>query len=77
MEERGWVQRSDHPSDRRVYVVTLTADGRRLWQKVLPEYVAAVRRVTANVPAADLRRAQGILQKLETATREWGKTHEA
>jgi MarR family 2-MHQ and catechol resistance regulon transcriptional repressor len=76
MEQSGWVQRADHPSDRRVYVVTLTEEGRRLWQKVLPEYMAAVGRVTAAVPAPDLKRALATLQKLETATREWGKTYE-
>ncbi len=27
------VQRADHPSDRRVYLVTLTAAGRKLWQR--------------------------------------------
>jgi MarR family 2-MHQ and catechol resistance regulon transcriptional repressor len=76
MEESGWVKRTDHPSDRRVYVVTLTSAGRKLWQKVLPEYVAAVRRVTAAVPAADLKQALATLQQLETATRDWGKSHE-
>jgi len=77
MEQSGWVKRADHPSDRRVYVVTLTAAGRQLWQKVLPEYVAAVGRVTAAVPPADLKRALATLQKLETATRAWGETYEA
>jgi DNA-binding MarR family transcriptional regulator len=77
MEQSGWVKRADHPSDRRVYVVTLTAEGRKLWQKVLPEYIAVVARVTAGVPPADLKRALVALQKLETATREWGKSYEA
>lgn len=77
MEQGGWVKRADHPEDRRVYLVTLTADGRKLWQKVLPEYLAAVSRVTAGVPAADLKRTLATLQKIETATREWGKAHEA
>lgn len=77
MAQSGWVKRADHPSDRRVYVVTLTAEGRKLWQKVLPEYIAAVGRVTATVPAADLKRALGTLQQLEAATRAWGKTYEA
>jgi len=77
MEGSGWVKRTDHPSDRRVYVVTLTSAGRKLWQKVLPEYVAAVRRVTAAVPASALKQAVATLRQLETATREWGKTHEA
>ena len=77
MEESGWVKRADHPTDRRVYLVTLTPTGRKLWQKVLPEYVAAVQRVTAAVPASDLKQALGTLQHLETATREWGNSHEA
>src|SRR6478609_10623277 len=68
MERSGWVKRADHPSDRRVYVVTLTAEGRKLWRNVLPEYVAAVAQVTAGVPPADLKRALVALQKLETAT---------
>jgi len=72
MEQAGWVKRADHPSDRRVYVVTLTPEGRRLWQKVLPEYVAAVGRVTAGVPAGDLKRTLATLRQLETATRAWG-----
>src|SRR6478609_7576681 len=77
MEQAGWVRRTDHPSDRRVYLVTLTAEGRKLWLKVLPEYIAAVRRVTAAVSAADLKRTLGTLQQLETATRAWGKSYEA
>ena len=77
MEQIGWVKRADHPSDRRVYVVTLTAEGRKLWQKVLPEYVAVVRRITAGVPTAGLKRTLNTLQQLETATRAWGKSHEA
>jgi DNA-binding MarR family transcriptional regulator len=76
MTENGWVQRADHPTDRRIYVITLTPAGRKLWQKVLPEYVAAVQRVTAGIPAAELRRARETLGKLETATRAWGKNHE-
>ncbi len=77
MEKSGWVKRTDHPSDRRIYLVTLTAAGRELWQKVLPEYVAAVQRITAEVPAVDLKRALATLQTLEGATRQWGQAHEA
>src|SRR3954447_4184202 len=34
MEKAGWVQRADDPMDRRVYRVTLTVVGRRLWCEV-------------------------------------------
>ena len=75
MEKSGWVQRADHPNDRRVYLVTLTSEGRKLWQKVLPEYVAAVRRVTAVVPETELKRALETLRRLEQSTRNWGQAH--
>ena len=75
MEKLGWVKRTDHPSDRRVYLVTLTAEGRKLWQQVLPEYVAVVRRVTAVAPEAELKRTLETLRRLEESTRQWGKSH--
>jgi len=77
MEKLGWVRRSDHPSDRRVYLVTLTDEGRKLWGKVHPEYVAAVNRVTAVAPEAELKRTLETLRRLEESTRNWGRAHEA
>ena len=77
MEKSGWVQRTDHPNDRRVYLVTLTVAGRKLWQTVLPEYVAAVRHVTDAVPETELKRALATLRRLEESTRNWGKAYEA
>jgi len=74
MEQAGWVRRGDHPTDRRVFVVTLTPEGRRLWQKVLPRYIAAVKQVTAGLPAREARGALGTVRALETAAREWGRT---
>lgn len=75
MEQGGWVRRTDHPSDRRVYVVTLTDAGRTLWQKVRPEYVAAVRRVTAALPGPEMKRALDTLRRLEESARNWGRSH--
>ena len=77
MEKLGWVRRSDHPSDRRVYLVTLTAGGRKLWQKVYPDYLAAVRRVTAAVPEGELKRTLETLRRLEESARNWGRSYEA
>lgn len=76
MEKLGWVKRSDHPSDRRVYLVTLTAAGRKLWQRVIPDYMAAVQRVTAGVPEAELKRTLETLRRIEESTRHWGRTYE-
>ena len=77
MEKLGWVRRTDHPRDRRVYLVTLTTGGRKLWQKVLPGYVAAVSRVTAVASEAELKRTLETLRRIEESTRNWGKSHES
>jgi len=77
MEKLGWVRRADHPSDRRVYLVTMTAAGRKLWEKVHPDYVAAVNRVTAVVPEAELKRTLETLRRLEESTRRWGESYES
>jgi len=73
MERHGWVRRRDHPADRRIHVVTLTPAGRRLWQKVLPGYLAAVAAVTAGCSAAELARVQVFLARLAGAVRTWGE----
>lgn len=73
MEKNGWVRRKDHPEDRRVYLVTLTADGRKLWQKVLPGYLAAVAKVTGELPEAEMKRTMETMQRLQDAARAWGE----
>lgn len=77
MEKLGWVKRVDHPTDRRVYLVRLTDEGRRLWQTVQPEYIAAVRRVTSVAPESELKRTLATLRRLEQSARKWGRAHEA
>src|SRR3954469_6016865 len=54
MEKAGWVQRTDHPSDRRIYRVTLPAAGRSLWAKVDPRFLAVVAQVTRGVTAKQM-----------------------
>jgi DNA-binding MarR family transcriptional regulator len=45
MESAGWVKREDVPGDRRAYRVKLTPSGRRLWNRVYPEYERAAKAV--------------------------------
>lgn len=73
MTKAGWVRRQDHPSDRRVYLVSLTTSGRKLWRQILPDYLAAVRQVTGGLDRGELKRATETLQRLEIAARAWGR----
>ncbi len=67
MEKAGWVKRSDDPQDRRVYRVSLTPSGRKLWRRVNPLYVESVARVTQGVSEARLEAGLALLNALEKA----------
>jgi DNA-binding MarR family transcriptional regulator len=71
MERAGWVRRTDHPEDRRVYRVVLTAPGRALWERVTPEYFAVVRQLTKALPARRLQDTIATLRQLEQAASKW------
>lgn len=71
MEAAGWVKRTDHPDDRRIYRVVLTAAGRKLWEEVTPRYQSVVRQVTRGLGERQMREALGLLQQLERAAAEW------
>ncbi|MEO5957668.1 MAG: MarR family transcriptional regulator [Opitutaceae bacterium] len=71
LEKTGWVKREDHPEDRRVYRVNLTATGRRLWEKVQPLYVDVLRQVTRGLPPRRMRECLETLQQLEASAANW------
>ena len=45
LETRRWLARSAHPDDKRATLASLTREGRALVERVLPSYVAIVRRL--------------------------------
>jgi DNA-binding MarR family transcriptional regulator len=67
MEKAGWVKRTDDPGDRRVYRVSLTAAGRRLWARVHPLYLESVARVTRGLSEARMEAGIVLLSTLEKA----------
>lgn len=71
MEAAGWVRRTDHPQDRRVYRVVLTAAGRRLWDEVTPRYLDVVRQVTRALPRRRIKETLATLRHLEQAAPHW------
>jgi DNA-binding MarR family transcriptional regulator len=71
MERAGWVQRADDPADRRVYRVTLTPAGRRLWSIVEPRYHRVVEQVTHGIPLRQMRETTALLDRLAAAASKW------
>jgi DNA-binding MarR family transcriptional regulator len=67
LEERGWVQRTADPTDRRVVLVELTSAGQCVFDRTRAEYRALLHEDMATLPAADvetLARAVEILDDL-------------
>jgi DNA-binding MarR family transcriptional regulator len=62
LAERGLIQRQPDPSDRRVRLLSLTAQGRRLRGAVQSAIQAREERLLARLPAAD---RQGFLRALQ------------
>jgi DNA-binding MarR family transcriptional regulator len=78
LEKRGLVRREDAAADRRAYRVTLTPEGTRLLEEVLPRYHEEVRRVCGHLSprrAAELiADCRQIAQNAErVATAELGR----
>jgi DNA-binding MarR family transcriptional regulator len=64
LEKRGLLQRKDNPADRRAYKVVLTSAGRRLIEKILPDYYAAAEMIWGNFPVMRTKQLVGDLEKL-------------
>lgn len=71
MEKAGWVRRSDHPEDRRVYQVRLTPAGRARWEETEPRYVAAARQVAAGLSPRRRAECLAALRTLEANANQW------
>jgi DNA-binding MarR family transcriptional regulator len=82
LENRGLVRREAETRDRRLRAVTLTPDGRRLVDAVLPEHIDNEERLLRDLNASERSDLARLLEKLavtlqDTATRRWVRAPEA
>lgn len=71
LEKARLVQRKDDPADRRIYLVSLTTAGRKVWEKAHPLYLAALAQVTEGLSARQMRDCLETLRKLEAGASRW------
>jgi len=64
LEARGWVQRADHATDRRAFLVRLTERGRALVDEVLPHHVENEERLLAPLSQDERALLRTLLVKL-------------
>jgi DNA-binding MarR family transcriptional regulator len=65
LEARELVMRGPHPEDGRGVLVTLTAAGRDLVDRVLPDHLATEQRLLAGLPQAERARLARLLRAME------------
>src|SRR5882757_9689973 len=65
MESRGLLKRTRDPEDRRKYYVGLTAEGRRLVEKLMPEIIDMITTSLEGIPRDELRSFWSVLHKME------------
>jgi DNA-binding MarR family transcriptional regulator len=65
LEQAGLIMRSPDPQDRRGTLITLTAAGRRLIDKVTEAHLANERNILAALGEADRKRLADLLRKLQ------------
>jgi DNA-binding MarR family transcriptional regulator len=64
LEEKGWVRRREHPSDRRAYRVVLSPAGAALLKKITPEYYRAAEEVWGDLPVARVAQLRTSLEEV-------------
>ena len=67
MEAAGLLRRSPDPSDRRGLLIALTPKGRRVVDRAVEAHVANEERLLSGLSAAERRRLDGLLRKLEAS----------
>lgn len=75
LEKRGLLERKDNPNDRRAYKVVLTSAGRKLIEKILPDYYAAAASIWSNFPVTRTKQLVSDLEKLSANIEAFSKTN--
>ncbi|HEX8486845.1 MarR family transcriptional regulator [Sphingomonas sp.] len=67
LAERGLIERRDNPADQRSHLLSLTPDGRGLYEQVAPKALEMEARIFGGVDPAELAQFRAILDRIEAA----------
>jgi DNA-binding MarR family transcriptional regulator len=74
LERDGLIRRVDHPEDRRRITITLTANGRRLLDRMLPDHFRRVANVMTDLSKEDRRKLIELLNTVRAGLRVLSQT---
>jgi DNA-binding MarR family transcriptional regulator len=69
LERDGLIRRVDHPEDRRRITISLTANGRKLLDGILPDHFRRVANVMGSLGKEDRKKLVELLNKVRSALR--------
>ncbi len=74
LERDGLIRRVDHREDRRRITISLTASGRRLLDKILPDHFRRVAGLMANLSEPDRKKLAELLGKIRSGLSALGNS---
>jgi DNA-binding MarR family transcriptional regulator len=73
MEHELLVARGPHPTDRRSTLITMTPDGRALFDRMAPAHAGWIEGMMAGMSLAEIQQLLALLGRLKTSAAEAGK----
>jgi DNA-binding MarR family transcriptional regulator len=74
LEKAGFVERADHPKDRRINIVNITRKGRDMVNKLEPGYFEGVKKLMSGIPKANMEKIIKGMEKIRENIRQEGLT---
>ncbi len=71
MEKSGWVKRVDSPDDRRIYLIAITPEGKKLYEKTLEPIFEFEKHVTETFSEEEFRNFTYLLEKYEESVKSF------
>ena len=68
MESNGWVERREHPEDKRANRLFLTKQGRKLLDQVLPEHLKLIRETMSAMSTTQQKSVHEALDRVDQST---------
>jgi DNA-binding MarR family transcriptional regulator len=70
LEKAGFVEREDHPKDRRVNIIKITRKGRDMVNKLEPGYFTGVKKLMSGMPKGDMKTIMKGMEKIRENARQ-------
>ena len=65
LEKREWIERREHPGDRRSVIIELSSSGKAFLDEILPAHLKYITRLISGIDESELVRFMETLERIE------------